>query len=68
MKSNVRDSVHVLLNMFLNFISSEVILLMYFEIQGFQRNCGLSYIHKLKVELDFQNNSVDISVGKLNKF
>ena len=29
--------VHILLNMFLNFISSEIILPKYFEIQGFER-------------------------------
>ena len=34
--------VHVLLNMFLNFISSEMILPTYFEIQGFERHWGLS--------------------------
>ena len=34
--------VHVLLNMFLNFISSEMILPTYFEIQGFERHCGLT--------------------------
>ena len=60
--------VHVLLNMFLNFISSEIILPTYFEIQGFERHCGLSLTHKFKVELDFQNNSVNILVGKLNQF
>ena len=30
--------VHILLNMFLNFISSEIILAKYFEIQGFERH------------------------------
>ena len=33
--------VHVLLNMFLDFISSEIILSTYFEIQGFERQRGL---------------------------
>ena len=34
--------VHVLLNMYLNFVSSEIILPTYFEIQGFERHCGLT--------------------------
>ena len=34
--------VHILLNMFLNFISSEIIPPTYFEIQGFERHWGLS--------------------------
>ena len=34
--------VHILLNMFLNFISSEIILPTYFVIQGFERHWGLS--------------------------
>ena len=32
------NEVHILLNMFLNFISSEIILPTYFEIQGFERH------------------------------
>ena len=34
--------VHVLLSMFLNFISSKIILPTYFEIQGSERHWGLS--------------------------
>ena len=34
--------VHNLLNMFLNFISSEMILPTYFAIQGFEHHWGLS--------------------------
>ena len=32
------SEVHMLLNMFLNFISSEIILPTYFEIQGLERD------------------------------
>ena len=56
--------VHILLNTFLSVISCEI---MYFEIRGFERHWGLSYTEVFKVELDFQNNSVNISGEKLSQ-
>ena len=60
--------VHILLNMFLNFISYEIILPMYFDMREFEPRYGLSYTEVFKFELDFENNSVSISVGQLNQF
>ena len=63
------NEVHILSNMFWNLISCEIILPMYFEIRVFKMSLKPKTIFKLvfKLELDFQNNSVNISVQKLNQ-
>ena len=55
---------YILLNIYLSVISCEI---MYFEIQGFEYHWGLSWTEVFKVELNFQNNSVNISGEKLNQ-